>query len=61
MRLERNAVAQAFAKNDAIVMRFFDPAKDRIEIVHPTYQALGFTPLFAQYMEGFKFVYLNPV
>ena len=60
VRLAANGVAQAFTKNDQIRLRYFDPARDTLQIHAAPYTGLGFTPHFVQFMDGFKFVYLEP-
>lgn len=60
VRLPRNAVAEAFTKNDANAVRYWDPRTDALTISAAPYAALGFTPRFVQLMTGFKFVYLDP-
>jgi hypothetical protein len=58
--LGRNALAESFTRAGTSVLRYFDPARDRLEIHAPRYRALGFRPEFLQAMAGFKFVYLDP-
>lgn len=58
--LPRNAMAESFTKNDVTVIRYFDPATDKIAFGNSPYASLGFQPQFVQYMSGFKFVYLEP-
>ncbi len=58
--LNRNAIAEAFTKNDANVARYFDRQTDHLEFGNPAYGALHFSPQCVQYMAGFKFVYLQP-
>ena len=58
--LSRNAVADSFTKNDLNLVRYFDPASDKLEFGDTPYASLGFRPQFVQYMRGFKFVYLEP-
>lgn len=59
--LPRNAVAQAMTKNATNILRYFEPATDRLTIHQSPYSALDFHPQVVQHMSGFKFVYLNPV
>ena len=58
--LNRNAIAQAFTKNDVNVVRYFDPHHDQLHFEDALYSSLQFTPHCVQYMDGFKFVYLDP-
>jgi hypothetical protein len=59
--LPRNAVAQSFTKNDMNLVRYLDPSADELTFGDTPYASLGFEPTFAQYMTGFKFVYLQPI
>jgi hypothetical protein len=59
--LAHNGVAHAMTKNAINNVRYFDPAHDSITLGDTAYRDLSFKPHFAQYMDGFKFVYLNPV
>jgi hypothetical protein len=55
----RNSVAESFTKNDKNIIRYF--GGDDVLIFGDTpYRGLGFKPQFVQFMDGFKFVYLNP-
>lgn len=58
--LNRNAIAQAHTKNDVNVVRYFDPRRDSLNFGDTVYRSLHFTPHCVQYMDGFKFVYLDP-
>ena len=58
--LARNVVAQAFTKNDANILRYFNPGMDSLAFGDTPYAQLQFKPQFVQHMDGFKFVYLNP-
>jgi hypothetical protein len=58
--LARNAVADSYTKCDATVLRYFDPARDTLDVDEPRYRRLQFRPEFFQFMRGFKFVYLFP-
>jgi hypothetical protein len=58
--LNRNGVAETFTKNDVNNVRYFDPRTDKLTFGPTPYATLDFTPQFVQYMEGFKFVYLQP-
>ena len=60
VRLNFHATAQAFSKNDNNALRYFDPKSDRFEFSLTAYKDLQFRPICVQYMDGFKFVYLNP-
>lgn len=57
--LNRNAVARTFTKNDMNVIRYFDRA-DELKINNPIYQSVNFIPQILQFMNGIKFVYLQP-
>lgn len=57
---QRNAPADSFTKAESSMLRFFDPQKDRLDVLEPRYRALQFESLFVQAMSGFKFVYLFP-
>jgi hypothetical protein len=58
--LAKNAVAESFTKNDKNLVRYFNPHTDSLQFGKTPYAALNFQPQFIQYMEGFKFVYLQP-
>lgn len=58
--LDENSVAESFTKNDINLVRYFNSDSDHLEFGNTPYAALNFKPQFAQYMEGFKFVYLHP-
>ncbi len=58
--LERNAIAQAHTKNEVNVIRYFDRGRDNLSFGDTVYRSLHFTPHCVQYMDGFKFVYLDP-
>lgn len=58
--LTRNAVAETFTKNDINLVRHFNELTDNLEFGDTPYSRLDFNPQFAQYMKGFKFVYLPP-
>jgi hypothetical protein len=60
VRLARNATAESFTKNRTNLVRYFDDRTDYLEITESWYGGLSFNPQFAQYMDGFKFVYLEP-
>jgi len=57
----KNLTAEAFTKIDTNVVHYFDAQDDRVEISAAPYRTLEFKPQFVQFMEGIKFVYLNPV
>ena len=58
--LAHNAVARAMTKNAINNVRFFEPTSDLLTLGNTPYGVLSFQPHFVQYMDGFKFVYLNP-
>ena len=58
--LNRNAIAQAHTKNEVNVIRYFDPRHAHLNFEDVLYSALQFAPRCVQYMDGFKFVYLDP-
>lgn len=60
VKLAHNGTAPAFTKNDTNGVRYFNAKNDSIQFAAEPYVALGFTPLFIQFMTGFKFVYLHP-
>jgi hypothetical protein len=57
--LDVNAAAQTYTKNDTTALQFFDDAS-QLTISAPAYQPLNFLPQVIQYMDGFKFVYMQP-
>ena len=57
--LNRNAAARTYTKNDTNLFHFFN-STNRIKIAHPLYKPLNFTPHAMQYMNGIKFIYLQP-
>ena len=58
--LNKNASAQTYTNNDANAVRYFEPRESRLQFGDNDYKRLNFTPRFAQYMDGFKLVYLQP-
>lgn len=58
--LNRNASATALAKPDSTLVRYVDQRTDTLTFGAPAYAALQFTPSCLEYMDGFKFVYLQP-
>jgi hypothetical protein len=58
--LAHNGVAQAMSKNAVNKVRYFDLVVDSLTTGDTPYRNRGFTPHFVQYMDGFKFVYLQP-
>jgi hypothetical protein len=60
VRLDRNATAAAFSKNDRNNLRLYDARRDTLELAHTLYGGLRFAPQYVQFMQGFKFVYLEP-
>lgn len=58
--LNRNAAAETFTHNDVNAVRYYDQRLDRLDFGATPYQALQFMPQCVQYMDGFKFVYLQP-
>jgi hypothetical protein len=57
--LGRNAVAESYTQNETTTLHYFGGA-DLLKFGETPYAHLGFRPQFAQFMTGFKFVYLNP-
>jgi hypothetical protein len=55
-----NAAAQTFSAPGRTVLRFFDTAADRLAIQTKAYAGLDFTPTFVEFMQPFRFVYLEP-
>lgn len=60
VHLTQNGVAQAMTKNAVNNVRYFNQATDELTLGDTLYRDLAFRPLFAQYMGGFKFIYLQP-
>ncbi|MBP7686532.1 MAG: hypothetical protein KA765_01430 [Thermoflexales bacterium] len=58
--LNRNGTSRTFTHNTTTVLRYFDRRADRLEFGDTPYRALNFMPQLVQYMDGFKFVYLQP-
>lgn len=58
--LSRNAVAQAFTKVVAPRIRFWDDSTDTLHFGEVPHARLQFKPRFIEFMDGFRFVYLNP-
>jgi hypothetical protein len=58
--LPENAMAEAFTKNAANALRYYDARGDSLMLDAPPYADLGFQPRFVQFFQGIKFVYLNP-
>jgi len=58
--LERNAAARAFSTNSTNVFNFFDRRTSSLEFGPTPYAGLQFEPHCVHYMDGFKFVYLDP-
>ncbi len=58
--LDRNGTSRTFTSNATTVLRYFDRRTDRLDFGDTPYRALNFTPQLVQYMDGFKFVYLQP-
>lgn len=58
--LSHNAAAETFTHNDVNAVRYYDQRLDRLDFGATPYQALQFMPQCVQYMDGFKFVYLQP-
>jgi hypothetical protein len=56
-----HSAAQTYTKNDAQIIRLFDPQVDRLVFGDARYQSLGFTPQFVSYSTGCRMVYLDPV
>lgn len=58
--LDRHAAASTFTANAVTSVRYIDPRADKFDFGDTPYRALEFAPRFVQYMDGFKFVYLQP-
>jgi hypothetical protein len=58
--LDRNAAAETFTHNTRNVVRYVEPTIDSLTFGGSPYRDLAFEPRLVQYMEGFKFVYLDP-
>jgi hypothetical protein len=58
--LPRNAVAETCTTAESSALRYFDAARDRLAFGATRYRRLQFQPQFVQYLDGFKFVCLNP-
>ncbi|MDY6892770.1 MAG: hypothetical protein SVO26_03520 [Chloroflexota bacterium] len=58
--LSRNATAQASTVHDTAAVRFTNERDDKLVFGGNHYANLDLKPQFVQYLEGFKFVYLNP-
>lgn len=58
--LDRNGTSRTFTHNTTTVLRYFDRRADTLNFGDTPYRALNFTPQLVQYMDGFKFVYLQP-
>ena len=58
--LSRNATAQASTVHDTAAVRFINERHDKLVFGDNHYANLDFKPQFVQYLEGAKFVYLNP-
>lgn len=58
--LDRNAAARTFTANAKTILRYSEPRTDTLDFGATPYRALHFRPRFVQYMDGFKFVYLQP-
>lgn len=55
-----NANAPAYLAADSPVVQFFDPVTDVLTFGLEPYRHLGFTPLFLEHFDPFRFVYLTP-
>ena len=58
--LDRNGTSRTFTHNTTTVLRYFDRHADTLDFGDTPYRALNFIPQLVQYMDGFKFVYLQP-
>jgi hypothetical protein len=58
--LTQNRVAQAYTKNEVNAIQYFNPQMHTLRLGETPYANLDFQPQVVQYMDGFKFVYLNP-
>lgn len=58
--LTQNRVAKAYTKNDVNVIQYFNSERHSLHFGDTPYAQLDFKPQVIQYMDGFKFVYLNP-
>ena len=58
--LDRNGTSRTFTSNATTVLRYFDHRADTLNFGDTPYRALNFIPQLVQYMDGFKFVYLQP-
>jgi len=58
--LERNAAARTFSTNTTNVFTLFDRRTSSLKFGPTPYAGLHFEPHCVQYMDGFKFVYLDP-
>ncbi len=56
-----HSAAQTYTKNDAQIIRLFDPQVDQLTFGDSRYQSLGFAPQFVSYSTGCRMVYLDPV
>lgn len=55
-----NAEAVAFLAPETAVVQLYDSAEDHLALPQAPYRSLGFTPLFLEHMQPFRFVYLMP-
>lgn len=58
--LPYNADAQSFLAADAPVVRFFEPASERVSFGREYAGSFDFRPQFVEYFAPFRFVYLPP-
>ena len=58
--LTQNRVAQAYTKNEVNAIQYFNPQMHTLRFGDSPYAELDFNPQVVQFMDGFKFVYLNP-
>lgn len=58
--LDRNAAADTYTACRSSAIRYFDRTRDRLVFGDTPYRHLQFQPRFFQYMDGFRFVYVQP-
>ena len=56
----RNGSAQTYTNNASQILNLWDTSKDELNMAHPAYRELGFTPQFVNHARGTKFIYLAP-
>lgn len=60
VKLSQNRVARSYTKNDVNAIQYYNPQAHSLRFGDTPYAQLGFEPTCVQFMDGFKFVYLNP-